>query len=450
MTRGLAAVVGGSVAGLLAARVLSSSFERVLVFERDDLRRTGARKGVPQANHVHVLLGAGAAVIERLFPGLFEAVARAGGRYVDMSQYNNWFHFGVWKRRFESGVGGYAQSRLLLEAQLREHVLALPNVELRCQSVEGLAWPSERPQLSLGSERLDVDFLVDASGRASKLPQQLAAAGFDSPREDSIVVDVTYTSARYTSVKRDWMGLLVYPEPPAGRRAGAALPIETGEVVVSLFGWCGERAGHDDDAFRAFAASLPQPEIAEFLSQATRVGDFHQYKYREARLRHFEQCRLPARTIALGDALCSVDPVFGQGMTVAALSAEILEGCLAEAVEDPASLFWERIPAAYRTAWELSTTEDFRYPQVTGRRPFGIRVAHWYTAHVHRLAASDDDVYRRFARVMHLLRPPSHLFHPSVVRKVLASALGLGRRAPSSRPRAPEAPSQHSPDSLAR
>ena len=171
------------------------------------------------------------------------------------------------------------------------------------------------------------------------------------------------------------------------------------------------------------------------------MSDFHRYDYRQARLRHFGRCRsLPGRTIALGDALCSVDPVFGQGMTVAALSARVLAECLATGVEDPAPLFWARVPTAYRAAWELSTTEDFRYPEVVGRRPFGLRAAHWYTAHVHRLTASDDDVYRRFARVMHLLRPTTHLLHPSVVRKVLASALGVASTAPSARPSSPAAP----------
>jgi 2-polyprenyl-6-methoxyphenol hydroxylase-like FAD-dependent oxidoreductase len=442
MARVVAAVVGGSVAGLLAARVLSLAFERVIVFERDDLTEAGPRKGVPQARHAHILLAAGSAVLDRLFPGLFEAVAQAGGRHVDFSQYNNWFHFGLWKRRFESGVRGHAQSRVLLEAELRRRVLALPNVESRQASVENIAWPSGRPQLSVGTERIDVDFLVDASGRASKLPEQLEAAGFQRPREDSVAVDVTYTSARYSPERtRDWLGLLLYPEPPHGKRAGAVLPLETSEVVVSLFGWCGEQAGHDDASFRAFAESLPQPEIVEFLAGAKRVSDFHRYHYREARLRRYASLsRMPACTVAIGDALCSVDPVFGQGMTVAALSAQILEQCLSAQVEDPARLFWARVPSAYRTAWELSTTEDFRYPEVSGRRPFGTRLAHWYTAHLHRLTASDEDVYRRFIRVMNLLRPPSHLFHPNVMRKVLVAALSGDRGEPGPRPRSPEPP----------
>jgi len=438
----VAAVVGGSVAGLLAARVLSSAFERVLVFERDDLSVTGLRKGVPQAHHAHVLLGAGSAVLARLFPGLFEALERSGGRQVDMSLYNNWFHFGQWKRRFDSGIHVHNQSRVLLEAELRQRVFAIPNVQLRRGNVETISWPAGKPQLELDTERVAVDFLVDASGRASKLPERLAAAGFDRPREDSVVVDVTYTSARFSSrQKRDWLGLLLYPTPPLGRRAGAVLPFEDGELLVSLFGWCGEQSGYDDASFRAFAEMLPQPEIAEFLAHAERVSDFHRYHYREARLRHYASLSgLPPRTIALGDALCSVDPVFGQGMTVAALSAEVLEQCLRLPDADPARAYWARVPAAYRTAWELSTTEDFRFPEVTGRRPFGVGFAHWYTARVHRLTASDEDVYRRFARVMHLLESPSHLFHPTVLSKVLLQTMRHQDGEPKPRPRSPETP----------
>ena len=433
------------MAGLLAARVLSSAFERVLLFERDDLSAAGPRKGVPQANHSHVLLGAGSAVLNRLFPGLFEAIQQAGGLDLDMSQYNNWYHFGHWKRRFESGIRGHLQSRVLLETELRQRVLALPNVQLRTGSVENISWVAGKPQLTTRgqAEPVDVDFLVDASGRGSKLPEQLAAAGFEPPREDSVVVDVMYTSARYSCPQtRNWLGILLYPTPPHGKRAGAVLPLEKSEVIVSLFGWCGERAGPDDALFRAFADSLPQPEIAEFLGKATRTSDFHRYHYREARLRHYASLsHRPARTIVIGDALCSVDPVFGQGMTVAALSAEVLEQCLREPADDPSHSFWARVPAAYRSAWELSTTEDFRYPEVSGRRPFGTRLAHWYTAQIHRLTASDEDVYRRFAQVMHLMSPPSHLFHPNVLRKVLLQTLDRRTAAHQPRPRFPEAPS---------
>jgi flavin-dependent dehydrogenase len=249
-----------------------------------------------------------------------------------------------------------------------------------------------------------------------------------------VEVNVTYTSARFRSTaKRDWMGILIYPEPPRGRRAAAAIPTETREMIVSSFGWCGEQAPADDAGFVEFARSLPQPEVAEYLDGAQRVSDFHRYRYRDARLWHYAALeRKPPATLAIGDALCSVDPVFGQGMTVAALSAQALRDSLAAA--DVAADYWHRVTRAYKTAWQLSTGEDFRYREVQGERPFGTLFNHWYTAHVHRLTASDDEVYRRFARVMHLLEPPTHLLHPRVAGKVLLSALKRRHAPPGPRP----------------
>jgi 2-polyprenyl-6-methoxyphenol hydroxylase-like FAD-dependent oxidoreductase len=437
MAQRVAAVIGGSVAGLLSAQVLSDRYDQVIIFERDDLSAPGHRNGTPQSQHVHVLLAGGSAVLERLVPGLFDEIAAGGGRYVDMSQHNNWFHFGVWKRRFECGVKAHAQSRLLLEGALRARVLSRPNVSVRRAAVTGVTWPrGQAPRVSFADGSVDVDFLVDASGRGSKLPQWLEAAGYARPRQQDVRVDVTYTSARYRfEGKRDWMGILIYPRPPLERRAAAVLPTETGEIIVSLFGWCGEEPGASDRAFTDFARSLPQPEVADFLAQSERVSAFHRYRYRDARLRHYAELpRRAPQTIAIGDALCSVDPVFGQGMTVAALAVDRLRPHLAD--EDPSHGYFRDVPAAYGAAWQLSTAEDFRYAEVLGRRPLGTAFAHWYTAHVHRLTALDDDLYRRFARVMHLLEPPSHLFHPSVLGKVLSAALG-GRSVATPRPRAP-------------
>ena len=164
----VAAVIGGSVAGLLAAKVLSSRYERVLIFERDDVTQAGPRKGAPQAHHVHVLLAAGGEALSELFPDLFESIASEGGLYVDMSQNNNWFHFGVWKRRFESGVKAHSQSRFLLERELAARVLASPGVELLQRGVDSVSWRSGRPELTAGEGSFEVDLLVDASGRGSR------------------------------------------------------------------------------------------------------------------------------------------------------------------------------------------------------------------------------------------------------------------------------------------
>jgi 2-polyprenyl-6-methoxyphenol hydroxylase-like FAD-dependent oxidoreductase len=336
-----AAVIGGSLAGLLAARALSKRFDRVLVYERDELAdEPRARKGVPQARHVHVLLAAGAEALSDLLPGLFEDVASYGGFTLDMSRDNNWFHFGSWKRRVTCGLEVHFQSRDLLEYVIRKHVLSAPNVELCLAAVDKVDWESGKPRLEAAGAREEFDFLVDASGRASRLPEWLEQSGFERPREDSVRVDVTYTSARFRPRReQDFRALLVYPNPPRERRAGGVFPIEGREVLSGVFGWCGERAEPNDDSVMQYARSLPRPEVAEFLEHAERISEYSSYQYREARLRHYEElAAFPPRTVVLGDALCSVDPVFGQGMTVAALSARILERCANDSTLDSVAL----------------------------------------------------------------------------------------------------------------
>jgi len=413
---------------LLAARALGERFERVLVYERDELASEPMpRKGVPQARHPHVLLAAGAEALSELLPGLFDDVAAQGGFRLDMGRDNNWFHFGSWKRRFECGIEVNVQSRDVLECAIRKQVLRADNVELCRASVAGVDWENGKPRVEADGRREEFDFLVDASGRASRLPDWLEKAGFPRPREDTVRVDVTYTTACFRPRReRDFRALLIYPNPPGERRAGGIFPIEGGVVLSGVFGWCGERAEPNDASVLAYARSLPQPEVAEFLEHAERISEFSTYQFREARLRHYEElAQFPACTVVLGDALCSVDPVFGQGMTVAALSARILEACASNhCLPDTAvaASFRKRVSAAWKTAWLLSTGEDFRYAEVTGERPFGTAFSHWYTRHVLKLTALDDDVYRRFARVMHLLDSPAALFHPSVLGKVLLAA----------------------------
>lgn len=424
-----AAVIGGSIAGLLAARALAPHFGKVVLFERDAIREANAvRKGAPQAAHVHVLLAAGATALEHAFPGIFDAVSARGGLYLDMGEENNWFYFGVWKRRMELGIKVRIQSRLLLEEIIRERTLALDNVELRAASVGELSWFGGKPRIATRDHVEEFDFVVDASGRGSQMPKWLETAGFSRPESESAEVNVTYTTARFRPrAERDWRCVLIYPSPPREKCAGAVVPTETGEVLVSLFGWCGEHTQADDAAFLEFARRLPRPEIAELIAGSDRTSPFRQYHYKEARLNHYQKlARFPPATVVSGDALCSVDPVFGQGMTVAALAAEVLGACARECNGEPdrlAQRFRSEVVRAYRTAWTLSTTEDFRYPEVTGARAFGTSLAHYYTRRVHELTATDADVARRFASVMHLLAEPKVLFHPSVVWKVLSAPL---------------------------
>lgn len=421
-------VIGGSVAGLLAARSLRDIASEIVLFERDEVPTAPTlRKSAPQAAHAHVLLARGAELLASWFDDLFEELASEGCLTADISAANNWFHFGTWKRRIDSGVLVHFQSRLLLEHVIRKRVLAQTGVSFRRATVTTVEWRDHRPTVHLHDGATDTfDLLIDASGRGSKMLKWMADADYSAPVIERVEVNVTYTSARYRpEAPRDYQGLLVYPTPPDGLRAGGILPVERGDVLLSLFGWCGEAAQESDSGMLEYAQTLPQPDIAEFLGTAERLTDFRTFHYKEARRLRVDRATLPPRTCLMGDALCSVDPVFGQGMTLAALQAQELTRCFENGADlDKAAIqFNRRALSTTDTAWLLSTGEDFRYPHVEGKRPFGISLSHWYTSNVHRLVARDDDIYRRFARVMNLLEGPEHLFHPKVAAKVLLASL---------------------------
>jgi 2-polyprenyl-6-methoxyphenol hydroxylase-like FAD-dependent oxidoreductase len=407
--------------------------------ERDDLSAEAKRKGVPQANHPHVLLAAGAELIEQLLPGVFARVTAGGGLCLDTSSGNNWYHFSTWKRRLDSGILVRLQSRALLESAVRTETLAQPNVEIVRANVANVTWPDSGPSVRVvtsdGSEVLG-ELLVDASGRGSHLPRWLERAGYQPPREERVGMDLDFVSAQYRSdAARDWVGILIYPDPPSGRRAGGALPMENGLLQVWMTAW-GESVKADDDHFLQFSRTLPQPELAQFLESAERVTDFSANKFKWASFRHYEGLRrfAPA-TVVVGDAYCCFDPVFGQGITTAAMAADLLQRSAAT-VSSPselAALYRAQMRPVVSGAWELSTTEDLRYPDVVGKRPFGIGLAHAYVRRVQQLSGLDDDVYLRFLRVLHMTAPKTVLFAPSVVLKVLGSFFS-GARAARSRP----------------
>jgi hypothetical protein len=269
------------LAGLLAARVLAPRFGEVLLVERDRLPLDAsdveaARKGVPQGRHVHGLLPRGGQALERLFPGISREMEAAGAIPVDLGADLRWFHFGGYKHRFRTGLRGLAQSRPRLEWHVRRRCLELDNLRLH-QGWEALRPVAGRNRSAVVGidlrpldggrpERVDADLVVDASGRGSRAGTWLEALGHERPRASVVRVDVGYTSRLYRRCAGD-LGqdgaklLLVYAQPPAGRRVGAAFPIEGDRWIVTLGGWLGERAPADEAGFLAYTRSLPVPDL---------------------------------------------------------------------------------------------------------------------------------------------------------------------------------------------
>ncbi len=443
-----AIVIGGSMAGLLAARVLSEHFERVTIIERDHWSDDAVpRKGVPQGQHVHTLLAGGAAILAEYFPDLFAALAQDGAVPLDTSDIRR-YQLGVWVAAVPGPVKVLWQSRPFLEQHVRACLAARNNVRIldACE-VTRLSTNAERItgvvlRYRNGERREDelaANLVIDASGRGSRAPQWLASLGYGHVKETSVKIDVGYASRIYrcpAQLPTDWKVLIVLGPPPDNKRAGVIFPIEGGYWMVTLAGWLRDYPPDAAAGFLDYARSLAQPDLYEAIKEAEPITPIAVYKYNANRWRHYERMsRLPEGFIVMGDAVCGFSPVYGQGMSVAAMEAKTLDTCLREQQSwtgntHPTSFpqrFQKAIAREIKTPWMLSTGEDLRYPGTEGHRSLGTRLFNWYMRRVIGLAASNPLVTAAFFQVWHLLKPLRSLFEPHIVRAVLSRVL-LSRR----------------------
>jgi 2-polyprenyl-6-methoxyphenol hydroxylase-like FAD-dependent oxidoreductase len=450
---GHAVVIGASLAGLLAARVLAERFERVTLIERDHLPNgPEARKGVPQGRHVHALLIRGEQIIERLFPGIVQQLLEAGATPVRSGYDARWFHFGCWKVGFDSALRSIALSRPCLEFHVRKRLLELPNVRVLdgtvvtryaadwdCSRVTGVHIRG-RHSVTAMDEPLQADFVVDASGRGSLTPQRIEELGYERPEESLVKVNFGYASRIYERPHdaRDWQSLYVLDRPPS-RRGGLVYPIEGNRWLVTLFGWHGEHPPTHEEGFLEFARRLPVPDVHGAIASAQALTGIVAHGFPANWRRHYERlARFPGRLIVLGDALCSFNPIYGQGMTVAALAAETLDGCLRtlEARRTPnldalARNFQGRMSRVVDLPWQLAVGEDLRFRETTGRRSLKVRLMHAYVARLHEAAGDSPRVAETFNLVRNMLAPRSALFSREVLTELLRIS-GRRRDAPAS------------------
>lgn len=446
-----AVVIGASVAGLLAARVLSEHFERVTVIEKDTLPGPdSARKSVPQGNHIHVIWSGGAAAIERLLPGLWAEMQVHGAVAFDNSLDMRWFHRGVWKLRAPTGLVMYSQSRPLLEHRIRERVLALGNVRLASETavLEPLVTEDGRGIRGVrvraagdGAAPSDVaaDLVVDASGRGSRTPAWLQSLGLAPPRESRVGIDLKYASRLYqmpAHAPRDWQVMAIYGGPPAARRAGVIFPVEGGRWIVTLSGCLGDHPGGDERGFLDFARGLDRPDLFDAIRDARPLSPIAVFGFPQEVRRHYEELpQLPAGLLVIGDALCAFNPLYGQGVTVCALEAEALDQCLRAAqTAGPvgpqlARRYFRRAARIVGDAWLVATATDLLFPQAEGRRLPGLGLFGWYNRQVLELCSCDPRVLRRFLEVLHFLERPHALFGARTFLSACRWSLGLRTQA---------------------
>jgi len=433
-----AVVMGASMGGLLAARVLAERYERVTLIDRDALRDADEpRKGVPQGRHAHGLLAGGRVALEQLFPGLTSELTARGALLGDLAGDCLWYAQGGYLDGTGCGLAGLLVSRPLLERAVRDRVSRLPQVRIvdRCP-VRGLAFVEGRQRVSgvelARGETLAADLVVDACGRGSQARNWLAAAGFEPPPVEGIEVGIRYTTRAYRRRPHEAQGkraVLVAAGPPSWRSA-AALAQEGDRWILTLAGYLGDEAPAEECGFLEFARSLGVTEITEIAGRAFPISPFYRFAY-PASVRHrWEVTRVPAGYLAFGDAICSFNPVYGQGMTVAALEALALRDCLARE-EKLAERFFKSASRLVDIPWSIAAGADLRNPAVVGRRTAAGRLLNGYIARLQAAAQQDGSLTRAFLEVTNLMAQPWRILTPAVAWRVLVHSRRYHPSAPA-------------------
>jgi 2-polyprenyl-6-methoxyphenol hydroxylase-like FAD-dependent oxidoreductase len=333
----------------------------------------------------------------------------------------------------------YGQSRPLLEYHVRRRLADRSNIRLYDTS-EVLGPVSEtkngHPEITgvrlrhlqplSGEEYLPADLVIDASGRGSQTPRWLAELGYPSVAETQVKIGVGYASRIYRrpSTASAQQVLLIHPQPPKTKRTGYIFPIEGNAWMVTLSGYAHDYPPIDEAGFLAFARNLGVPDLYEAIKDAEPLTPIVIHKIPTDRWRHYERMRLPNGLIVLGDAACSFNPIYGQGMTVAALEAQLLGTCLKQqlstgTMEGFPQRFQKGLAKILADPWLLTTSEDFRFTEVEGKRPFGLGVLQSYTRKVGYLTATHPFVTETFYEVLNMLKPPTALFHPRILLPAL-------------------------------
>jgi 2-polyprenyl-6-methoxyphenol hydroxylase-like FAD-dependent oxidoreductase len=446
-----AVVLGASMAGLTAARVLADAYQRVTVLERDALPATAAhRKGVPQSRHAHGLLAGGRAALEELFPGLTDELVANGALTGDLQADTRWYNQGLRLCPGPSDLRALAVSRPLLEQCVRDRVRVLGNVRLvdRCDAAGLVGTPDGRRVCGVrvirrtdgsAEEMLEADLVVDATGRGSRSPVWLEELGYPRPAEEEVRIGIAYASRIYRRRPNhlDADRAAVIAATGEHQRGGVLLSMEGDRWIVTLFGYLGQRPPTDPDGFTAFAATLPAPDIFEVICDAEPLGEVLPTRYPASVRRRYEQLdRFPEGYLVTGDAVCGFNPVYGQGMSVAGLQALALRECLQDGpAAGLATRFFARVARIVDIPWGIAVGSDLRFPGVQGARTAKVRFVNAYLARFHLSAAADPVLGRAFLRVVNLMDRPESLLRPALALRVLGGNLRRAATRPdSSRP----------------
>ncbi len=429
-----AVVLGASMAGLLTARVLADAYDHVTVVERDILPHdTAQRRGVPQGHHVHALHARGRELLDELFPGLTEQVVQAGAVIGDSLSIIRWQLSGHQLRQVDIGLPMLGTSRPFLEGHVRQRVKALPSVRFveGCDVVDLVTDSDQRRVTGVrvahrdggGTEQtVPADLVVDATGRGSRTPVWLEQFGYPRPQADRVEIGLGYASRRYQlrpgALGND-VNVLTAPTP-GNPRGGGVAALEGGLHIVTVGGILGDYPPVDPAGFDAFVASMCFPDVAKTLVGGTPVDDPVAFRF-PASVRHrYERLRrFPAGLLVIGDAVCSFNPIYGQGMTVAAMEAVALRDLLRTGSPPGPQQYFRRIAKVIDIPWEINVGADLAFPEVPGRRTVKVRMVNAYLPALQAAASTDSSLARAMVRVLGMVDRPEGLLRPDRLLRVL-------------------------------
>ncbi|HEY6682715.1 MAG TPA: FAD-dependent oxidoreductase [Propionibacteriaceae bacterium] len=430
-----AVVLGAGMAGLLAARVLAEAYGRVTVLDRD--RLLGAvehRRGVPQGRHAHILVPGGTQILDRLFPDLFGELSASGVPVVrDFAEFR--FSPGGHQLRLQGQPDRpfvCQASRPFLEAHVRSQVQALTGVDLieRCQAVALDFDPARQRITGVQVQRRDTgaeetmgaDLVVDATGRSSRIPTWLTAHGYQPPRQEQLRINLKYATRHLRVSQGDLRDVKVVacgaePSRPTGFVFFAQ---EDDRWILTAIGYDGHHPPTEPTAFLAFVETIAPPDVFAAIRGAEPLDEIVAYRFPANLRQHYEKLRrFPAGLLAFGDAICSTNPAYALGMSVAALQAAALHNTLVAGEADLARRFFRAAAKPVSMAWQLAVGADLALPQVRGSRPLPVRVINAYVNRVQRAAERDPVVAEQFLRIAALQSPTTTLFRPAIVLRAL-------------------------------
>ena len=439
--RGTAVVIGGSIAGIAAAKILTERFDKIIVLEQDGPhRRKEGRPGAAQGWHLHHLLTAGQIELERLFPGIIDDMVREGAFKVDMADQYRLRLAGSWKKQCKSDIRIVCAGRPLLEWCVRRRLDTEPKVDFRYDTqMQDLVYDA-RTNTVIGvavdaAEGLSVipaEFVVDASGKNTRLPEFLERMGIGSPELEQDILNCFYSSMyHHVPPERQWTDRVMqicYAYRPNEQTYAAQYYIDSSRTILctSLIEYNCYSPPRNAQEFREFAKRMQSPLVAENIEGLEPASPVYNFRSPRMQRYHYEKLpHMPNALVAIGDSYTSTDPVAGLGMTITLQEAARLRELLQ--VHAPTSP--ELIRRYYRAiakigdhAWFVVREQTLRFPwvkDVEKKRPFYFRALNWYMDRVTELVHDDIDSYRTFLAVIHLVKPPFALLTPVMITRVI-------------------------------